>query len=125
MGMFGVRERHEGGGRLMTKQADAQASDINAIVNRYVVHGIAPPVGGRAARYGDFSDAPSAFEAMTRVAELEEQFGQLPASVRDRCDNDPVKFLALVDDPEQLELLREAGLVKEAEPVKEPVSGTE
>lgn len=123
MGMFGIQEQHPGGGRQMTKQADAAASDINAIVNRYVAHGIAPPSGARAARYGDFSDGRSFQEQLDRVMEIERQFMELPAAVRDLCRNDPAVFLDQVADPEQLELLEKAGLKTDRVPVKpEPVT---
>lgn len=119
MGMLGERTRHEGGGRQLTKQSDALATDVNAIVKRHVAHGV--PLPTRPCTYGDFSNAMSAFEAMNRVQQLEMEFSALPAQVRKACDNDPVRFLELAESVEGQKVLEEAGLVKERAkaPVKE------
>lgn len=120
MGMLGERVRHRAAGRLMTKQSDALASDVNAIVKRHIAHGVPLPVSGREPRYGDFSSAMSAHESLNRVFELQDQFMELPASVRDVCGNSPVRFLELSETPEGMDRLVKAGMPEERKPKAEP-----
>lgn len=122
MGMMEVRTEHRGGGVSRTKQSDAAMTDINAIMKRYVAHGVIPPTAGRRPRYGDFTGATSFHEALGRVMEAEREFAALPAAVRDLCDNDPGKFLEMLQVDELREDLLEAGLDPLRVPVLEPVA---
>jgi len=110
---------HRSGGRVMTKQAEAQDSDINHIVSRYVAHGqlpqrTDPPL------YGDFSAGLDYHAMLERVRSAESDFYALPAAVRDRCRNDVGVFVDLVNTPEGLDELRELGLDPKAEPGVDP-----
>lgn len=126
-----ARVQHRAGGRMMTKQADAAASDINAIVRRARQAGTLPPGRGVQGRYGDFTGVGSFHEALLKVEEAEMQFLELPARVRQACSNDVGEFLDKCQDEEQLEMLLELGLdpkrvpkPKEEEPPKEPAAET-
>lgn len=101
---------HESGGRVLTKQSHALATDINHILKRYIAHGLVPS-DGRNPEYGDFSDSVSYHEAMTRVVNAQQSFDRLPAHIRAYCRNDPGRFLDLVSDPENRGKLEELGLV--------------
>lgn len=117
MGMFDSEPRVHAmtGGRKLTKQADKDAVNINVIVAR-----------GRAAveaakrqgepMYGDFSDAGTYHEMLTRVLQMKEDFFALPAAVRQVAENDPHVFLELLDTDQGLEELLEAGLPGELVP---------
>lgn len=119
MGMFGeLRLKHGAGGRVLVKQAELEATDINAIVRRYVAHGVAPPASGRTPRYGDFSSGYSFHQALDQVMEAERQFFGLPAAVRDRCQNDVGVFLEACSRKEELQELLELGLDPEWVPAK-------
>lgn len=104
------------GGRVMTKQSDALASDINSIVARHVAHRIPLPVSGNA-RYGDFSDGRSYHEMASRLREVEGSFSRLPADIRKHCGNDPGNFLDMVYNPERVGELEKLGLKEAQKPV--------
>lgn len=97
------------GGVMRTKQADAGDADINVIVRRARQTGSLPPPG-RVPRYGDFTDGGSFHERLSQLREAEAEFMELPARVRQLCQNDPGMFLDMVHDPEGLAELVEAGL---------------
>lgn len=103
------------GGRLMTKQAEAAETDINAIIRRHMVQNIPFPDGSNA-RYGDFSASLDYHQALNRLREAELTFNQLPVEVREYCKNDPGMFLDLVHDPERRDELVKLGLVEAAMP---------
>lgn len=104
------RVRHPHSDKVMTKQADALASDINHIVDRYVTHGVLPPPVGSPPRYGDYGSGLDYHTAMVAVRQAQAQFEALPAQVRDFCANDPGRFLDQVMDPEGHAELLELGL---------------
>lgn len=110
-----IRSVHPEGGRVMTKQADALASDVNAIMAKWIAHGVVPLTRGTP-RYGNFADAPSYHEALSRIKEAERDFMELPSSVRKECENDVGVFVEMVSSPEGLEVLKQAGLREERVP---------
>lgn len=88
-------------------------SDINVIVARYKKTGLWPAaVQARAslARYGDVSQVPSYAEMQARVMAARDAFAALPAAVRRQFGNDPGAFVAAVDTPEGIALLKKLGL---------------
>lgn len=115
-----ARVQHEGGGESLTKQSMASATDINNIVNRWIVHGEAP-VTGKKPMYGDFTGLGDFHTAMNRVKAAEADFQALPAHIRKHCNNDPGEFLAMVYDPNRKPELEQLGLVESRNPaVPEP-----
>lgn len=100
----------------MTKQEMAQDADINVIMRKWVNHGIIPGTNGREATYGDFSSGLSYQEALDSVISCQNTFDALPALVRKACDNDPAKFLEMVEDPKRVDELKELGLLEESLP---------
>lgn len=103
----------------LTKQSEADACDINNIMNTYTKTGVLPVAEGNPL-YGDFYDAPTFTEAMAVVAQANAQFASLPAELRAKFQNDPAQFLAFVDNGENYDELVKMGLV-EARP-EEPIS---
>lgn len=75
----------------MTKQSDALATDVNAIIKKWITHGVAPMVSGRPT-YGDFTNVGDYHGAMNKVLEAQNQFNALPSAVRAHVENDPGKF---------------------------------
>jgi phage internal scaffolding protein len=73
--------------------------------------------------YGDFINAPDYEEALQITGAAKAQFALLPAHVRGRFENDPVKFLDFVSDPKNGEECQRMGLKKPKEPPKEPEVG--
>lgn len=110
------RVRAMEGGRLMTKQADRDAVNINTIVARARATNTPLPVGPRVGHYGDFSDPQSYHELLGRVLEMQSQFDSLPAAVRQVAKNDPRVFLEMLDTDQGLTDLMDAGLKAELVP---------
>lgn len=109
-----ARERgtHRGGGKVITRQADAQAADINILVNRWLQTGLAPQTLKKP-MYGDFSNASDYKTAVDNIKKADDLFFSLPAKVRAHVDNDPAKFLSMIFDPDRNDEVKELGLTVE------------
>lgn len=105
------------GGR--TKQSHTESTDINAIMRKHLKGGDLTHIAEGIATYGDFTKISSYQEAINQVEQAEREFGQLPAKVRDRVQNDPEKFLAFIANPDNLDECIELGIV-EAKSVPNP-----
>lgn len=103
--------RHPGGGRQMTKQADAESADINIMLRRWLRTGTTV-LPNRRPTYGDFTEAVDLQTALMRVKQAETDFAALPSAVRKWCDNDPAKFITKLQDPDQVEAMKKLGLVE-------------
>ncbi len=101
---------HPSGGVSLTKQAEAEAADVNFIVAQWMSGGT-PVVNRVQAHYGDFSSGIDFTAAMNAVRDAERDFMALPAVVRSHVGNDPAEFLRLVHDPERREELEKLGLL--------------
>lgn len=87
------RTYHPAGGKLMTKQSDADHTDLNAIVSRYRATGQLPIGKTNPGAFGDFTSAESYFDMRLTLDQAEEEFELLPAAVRDRYGNRVEAFL--------------------------------
>lgn len=92
-------------GPSLTKQSEMDSCDINKII---AVHGI--PENTKQGLFGDFSDSSSFLEAQQIISFANQQFAALPASVRQRFNNDPAQMLAFVDDPANMDEMVKIGL---------------
>lgn len=122
---------HPGGGELITKQSDAEGTDLNAIVQRYRSTGTLPVGTVQQPSYGDFTTSEDFLELRLRMDQAEADFLDLPATIRDRYKNDLGRFIdAVYADGEDGDALREElGLqappdpldqVEPSAPVEEP-----
>ena len=100
------------GDKGVTKQADAKDCDINLLFKRFEKTGQLPDMIVREPRYGDFSNVPDYQEAINIVRLAEEQFSALDASIRNRFENDPAKFLGFVTDQKNIDEVEKMGLLK-------------
>lgn len=109
-----VKARHssEGG----ADQTENGKTSISHIVAQFEATGIPPKVAFSEPLYGDFSDAEALHSAMNRVKAAQAEFDALPARLRRAAENNPVQFLAMVQDSDGIEILREAGLEIEGAP---------
>lgn len=109
------------GGPSLTRQEFADECDINKIMAQYERTGTVSHQNQRAPMYLDLESVPDLAEALRIVDEAQIAFMSLPATVRREFDNDPVKFVAYVQngDDEALKRMREWGLA-EPEKVEEP-----
>lgn len=113
-----VRSRYTPRGRVITKlqagtrtkRSFAAECDINNIMKKYERTGVLPELKARGV-YGDFSEAVDYQEACNLVLHAETQFNGLPARVRERFANDPVKFLEFVQDGRNAQAMAEMGLM--------------
>ncbi len=64
---------------------------------------------------GDFSGALDYQEAQNLIIRAKEQFDSLPSNVRDRFNNDPVKMLSFIENPENIEACIELGIFEKKE----------
>lgn len=100
----------------LTLQSEKDEADINLLVKRFGVVGLAERQVRRPT-YGDFTGVSNYQEAMNALIAANESFMKMPATVRERFHNDPAEFVEFCSNEENLEELREMGL---ADKVVEP-----
>lgn len=112
----------EGGGEQLTKQADKEACDINIIVKSYGTSNQFANVNPIPPRYQDNTAVVDLITARNEWNAAVEQFESLPANVRALADNDPIKFIQMLGDKENVEAFKKMGLPFEEE---KPTPATE
>lgn len=106
-------------------QSQRDDADINVIVKRFGITGKLPE-SIVVPSYQDFAEVFDFQSAMNVVALANQEFMRLPADVRERFGNNPQKFVAFCEVPENLEELVKMGLaVKRPEPEPEKVMKVE
>ena len=98
-------------GQTLTRQSHKAECDINNIMKRYQKDGVITHFNKFGKNYGD-ATGNDFTEAMQIIAKGKSMFEELPSSARSRFDNDPAKFLDFVNDPENLDEMRELGLAR-------------
>lgn len=83
----------------LTKQAEAEACDINNIMAKYQQTGLVDHVNKHGASYGDL-DGKTFTENMQTIAAAQSMFEELPSAARAHFEHDPAKFLDFVDNIE-------------------------
>lgn len=94
-----------------TQQQFGEECDINTIVRRFGLTGQLPenlnvPITG------DFTDIVDYHTAINHVMEADKAFMQMPASIRERFQNNAGKFVDFVSDPGNIQQCREWGLAR-------------
>lgn len=108
-----------------TKQSATNETDINFIINRYKKTGELQHVSSALMEYRDISGLPDLHAAMNMIAEAQSQFEELPGRTRALVNHDVGKFIPFVDDPANLEVCIEHGLLPEsARPAEEKIVPT-
>jgi len=102
-----------------TKEAPANAADINNLAGRYLRKNQASPGRGLPA-YGDFTNVDDYMTARNKVIDAQHAFASLPSLTRNRFENDPAQLIAFLADPENLEEAQALGLA-ELPPEGDPV----
>jgi len=87
--------------RSMTNQADMDAADVNKIMARYEKTGVLVDASGneRQPMYGDFTEIKDYYTSKCAIANVERAFLTLPASVRNRFENNPQLLIDFLEDP--------------------------
>lgn len=106
-----------------TKQSMAAECDINNIMSKYNKTGLVSHVNEHKGQYGDATGVDFQ-HAQNMIIEATETFASLPANLRKEFDNDPSQFLAFVSDDNNIDAMRELGLLPE-EPKQAPQSVSE
>lgn len=112
----------------LTQQHHAESADLNVIVARFGLKDISiPPAAADPAFYGDFSDVPDFRQALDNTRDAINRFNALPASIRNRFNNDPIELYTFVTDETNVEEAVKLGLLTREnipEPVRPPPSET-
>lgn len=95
----------------LTIQSEKDACDFNLIYAKYKKTGILTNIRKDPPMYGDFSNAVDFHTSILRIQEAEDQFMQLPASLRARFSNDPGKLIDFLADPQNRLEAQNLGLV--------------
>lgn len=97
-----------------TKQSFADESNINTIMKKYEATGMLDHLNKHDGQYANFIAAPDYHTAMNAIRDAGEMFMEIPATIRAKFDNDPAQFLKFVQDPDNLDEMREMGLAHRA-----------
>lgn len=95
----------------LTEQHHKDDCDLNVVLTRYMKTGELP-LNTRTGVYADISDSPADYADACRIIEhARDRFAQLPSSIRDRFNNDPLQLLQFLDDPANRAEAEKLGLV--------------
>lgn len=108
----------------MTKQSFKDEVDINNIMAKFQKTGAIKHFAKHAPTYGDATPI-ELMDAQNIIANSSSMFEELPSSIRKRFDNDPVKFLAFVQDEKNTDEMVKLGLKIQPQALQEPVDETE
>lgn len=97
-----------------------EETDVNVIMARYQKTGDISHLGEIAGTYGDFSDVTDYKSGLDRINDANLLFMELPASIRDRFNNDPAKFVEFATDGGNQDELRKMGLAPSLPEPPEP-----
>lgn len=94
----------------MTDQSQAKACDVNEILLRYQKTGEITHLAKNRGVYADISTFTDLHTALSQVRKAQEGFDSLPAQLRARFNNDPLKFVEYLNDEKNLEESIQLGL---------------
>lgn len=97
----------------LVKAEFQKESDINEIMKKYKRGNLAQFVDAFGDRYGDFISAPDFMNMQIAIAEAQQMFDMVPASIRKMFGNDARDFLEFVQNPENKDDLKDLGLLRE------------
>lgn len=93
-------------------QSAREDCDINVLVARFgITDGAIPPAVADPRFYGDFSDVVDFRDALDRTRAAQEHFDALPASIRERFLNDPLRLYEFVSQESNADEAVELGLL--------------
>ena len=104
----------------LTQQSFKEECDINTIMRRFAVTGELPE-NVRVPQYQEFDGVFDFQTAMNLVRTSQEAFEAMPATVRDRFNNDPARFMDFVNDADNYDEALKMGIVNpRPKPVETP-----
>jgi len=99
------------GDKGLTVQSDRDDADINKIIARYLKTGVPPPSLKGEPFYGDVSEFSGLADSLIKIQEADRLFMQFPAELRERFDNDKVKFIDFLENPGNRDEAIDLGLI--------------
>lgn len=106
-----------------TDQSFAQECDVNNIMQKYIRTGQITHVARRAGVYADVSGITDLMGAFSAVERASDAFMTLPASLREKLQNDPANFVSYLQDPANREEAIEYGLFERTDDKPSSVTG--
>lgn len=103
-----------------TKQSDAEECDINRIMRHYASTGLINHQSKTPPTYGDFTNSMEYQTACNALIRAEDEFMELPSSVRQRMGGDPGYLLDFLADPANYEESVRLKLRNEGDPPPPP-----
>ena len=101
------------------QQALGPGTRVQSILERFTRTGELP-VNPLTPRYEDVSDVGEYNDAMNLVARITEHFESLPSDIRLRFSNNPAEYLAFINDPNNIDMAVDMGLLQRNEPELAP-----
>lgn len=106
-----------------TKQSELADSDINNIMARYALTGVAPVPHRGEPLYGDFSDVEDYQVSLNKVMAAEERFASLPSELRKKFDYNPQNMINFILDEKNREECVKLGFINDnSSSAPEPVN---
>jgi len=102
-----------------TQQQFKEECDIRTIVKRFGLTGKVP-VGFRMPESGDFTGAGDFHASMNYISAAKQEFLKVPQEIRRRFDEDPMRFVAWLEDPASREEATKLGFFKEPDVPRAP-----
>ena len=96
-------------GTTVTQQSHKDACDINLIMARFVKTGVLEHMREHGPEYG-FASSDTFRDSLEIISKANSMFESLPSQIRNRFENDPGQFLDFVQDPGNIDEMREMGL---------------
>ena len=97
----------------LAQQQFKDECDINNILRQFNITGLLPET--LSPKYGDFSGISDYKTALDRVIAADEEFMNLPATLRARFDNEPAKLIEFLNDDQNRLEAEKLGLVEPKE----------
>lgn len=110
------------GDKGKTVQSEREEADINKIIARFEKSGSIARINSKEPFYGDVSMFDGLADAKMKIQEANELFMDYDAKVRERFDNDYVKFIEFLENPDNLDEAISLGIAQpRPEPPQPPV----
>jgi len=103
----------------LAQQQFKDECDINNILRQFNITGQLPDAP-LSPKYGDFTGISDYKTALDRVIAADEEFMNLPATIRARFDNDAANLIAFLDQEENREEAVKLGLLEPKETITAP-----
>lgn len=116
-----IRQSIDCSGESRTQQQYKDLCDVNNICRKYAQTGLLEHVNKYQGIYDDVSNAEDYRASMETVLRANDMFMSLSSDIRKRFENDPAKFLQFAENKDNIDEMREMGLLPPVRPLKEQI----